>query len=189
MKQLHGVVMCGGQSRRMGTDKGLIPIGNTCWAAFMAGKLTAIPLPVSVSVNQTQIQPYKAFFSDDQLIVDALHINGPLNGLLSVYTRYPDDDLLLLACDMINMEAKTLSRLIDTYTDEPGYDFYAYQNTDFAEPLCAIYTSLGLKKLLAEQDETSFSNSSFQRVLNQGNTKRLPIFEPSSFENSNHKSS
>ncbi len=177
--------MCGGQSLRMGTDKGLIPIHGTCWAAFMAGKLAAIPLPVFVSINSTQQQQYKAFFLDEQLIIDSLNIGGPLNGLLSVHNQYPDDDLLLLACDMINMQPKTLSRLIDTYTTEPDHDFYVYQNIDFAEPMCAIYTSRGLKKLIQNHEASSLQNSSLQKVLNQGITKRLPITEPESFKNKN----
>lgn len=179
--------MCGGQSRRMGTDKGLIPINNTCWAAFVGSKLAAIPLMVSASINQNQQQQYQSFFLPDQLIVDSLNIGGPLNGLLSVHARYPDDDLFLLACDMISMEAKTLDRLISIYKNEPGYDFYAYQNVGFAETLCAIYTGNGLNKLLAGHDLPSLENSSLQRALNEGKTKRLPISEPLSFTNNNHK--
>jgi len=185
MKQLRGIVMCGGQSLRMGTDKGLIPIHDTCWAAFMASKLAVIQLPVSVSINSTQQQQYKAFFPDMQLIIDSLNIGGPLNGLLSAHAKYPDDDLLLLACDMINMQTETLSRLCDIYSTESNYDFYVYQNVDFAEPLCAIYTSIGLKKLVRNQASVTLQNSSLQKVLNQGVTKRLPISEPESFKNQN----
>jgi len=185
MKQLRGIVMCGGQSSRMGTDKGLIPIYGTCWAAYAADKLLAIPVPVSVSINSTQQQQYRAFFSDEELIIDSLNIGGPINGLLSVHAQYPHDDLLLLACDMISMQSETLSRLINTYTTEAGCDFYVYQNVDFAEPLCAIYTSRGLKKLIQNQAPASLQNSSLQKVLNGGITKRLTTAEPESFKNQN----
>jgi molybdenum cofactor guanylyltransferase len=175
--------MCGGKSLRMGTDKGLIPIGDTCWAAFMAGKLTKLGLPVTVSVNTSQIGAYSAVFITDQLVTDSLHIGGPLNGLLSVHLQYPDDDLLLLACDMTYMETVTITRLIDTYTNEPGFDFYTYQNQQFAEPLCAIYTANALRGLSTHTD--TLSGLSFQKVLNDGHTKRLPITEPGSFQNNN----
>jgi molybdopterin-guanine dinucleotide biosynthesis protein A len=151
----------------------------------MADKFAVIPLPVSVSINGTQQQQYKAFFSDEQLITDTLSIGGPLNGLLSIHSQYPDDDLLLLACDMINMQTETLIRLINAYADEPGYDFYVYQNVDFAEPLCAIYTSCGLAKHLQNQEPFSQRSNSLQKVLNQGMTKRLTIAEPESFKNKN----
>jgi molybdopterin-guanine dinucleotide biosynthesis protein A len=175
--------MCGGKSIRMGTDKGLIPIGDTCWAAFMAAKLTTLSLPVAVSVNVAQLDTYGAVFPADQLIADSLPIGGPLNGLLSVHLQYPDDDLLLLACDMILMETITLARLISTYTIEPGFDFYTYQNEQFAEPLCAIYTAKALRGLSTHPD--TLSGLSFQKVLNDGHSNRLPVTEPGSFQNNN----
>jgi len=185
MAKLAGVVMCGGKSQRMGTDKGLIPINNTCWAGFMGEKLSAVCLPFYVSVNSSQIEKYKSLFSNEQLVVDCVEINGPLAGLISIHSQYPEKDLLFLACDMIDMQAETLDRLIRTYTDEPIYDFYVYQNRNYAEPFCAIYTGRALKKLLQNQEVSLLSNLSLQKVLNQFTTKRLDIFEPVSFNNHN----
>ncbi|WP_175404010.1 molybdenum cofactor guanylyltransferase [Mucilaginibacter sp. PPCGB 2223] len=186
MKQLRGVIICGGESRRMGTDKGLIRIGDSCWAAYMADKLNVFGLPVLVSINKTQQLTYLNFFSGDQLIVDSMDIGGPLNGLLSVHTLYPDEDLLLLACDMINMQKSTIERLINTYNDDAGHDFYAYRQDAFAEPLCAIYTGRGLKKLIREQGTLSLQKWSLQKVLMPAITKNLTITEPGSFENHNN---
>jgi molybdopterin-guanine dinucleotide biosynthesis protein A len=160
--------MCGGLSLRMGTDKGLIPIGNICWSAFMVQKLLAVNLPFCISINASQVASYSPFFSEEQLVIDSMAIGGPLNGLLSVHHKYPDNNLLLLACDMINMQQETLSRLIKTFNDEPDHDFYVYQHGAFAEPFCGIYTSDGLKK-----------------VLQNGITRRLAIVEPESFNNYN----
>jgi len=177
--------MCGGQSKRMGTDKGLIPIQNTCWAAYMADKLAAINLQVSISINLSQLHSYEKIFPIEKLVLDGLDIAGPLNGLLSTRSKYPDDDLLLLACDMISMQAKTLSRLVDSYKLEPGYDFYVYQNKEYAEPFCGIYTIKGLSNIILKLDELTPTNLSMQSVLNGGYTKRLPITEINSFENNN----
>jgi len=182
MKQLRGVVMCGGQSRRMGTDKGLIPIQNTCWAKFTANKLSALALPVSVSINQTQQRAYLSFFDSGELIIDSFDIGGPLNGLLSVHEQFPHDDLLLLACDMISMETETLQDLITIYhNDGQSHQFYTYQNHGFAEPLCAIYTAEGLT-----QNKFSFSDHpSLQKLLKEGITKFLSITNSQSFKNYN----
>jgi len=182
MKQLRGVVMCGGQSRRMGTDKGLIPIQNTCWAKFIADKLAALSLPVSVSINQTQQRAYLSFFDSGELIIDSFDIGGPLNGLLSVHEQFPHDDLLLLACDMISMESETLQALIIIYqNDEQLHHFYTYQNGAFAEPLCAIYTATGL----AKSKSSSGNDTSLQKVLREGITKYIPLSNPQSFKNYN----
>jgi molybdopterin-guanine dinucleotide biosynthesis protein A len=182
MKQLRAVIMCGGKSLRMGTDKGLIPIQNTCWAGYMAGMVPA-PLPVSVSINTSQLEGYSSVFDTDQLITDSLDVGGPLNGLLSVHIKYPDDDLFLLGCDMIEMQDITLTRLIDTHTNEPGYAFYAYHNGGFAETLCSIYTANALKSIF--NNIADLPGLSLQKMLIKGNTLFLPVTEPVSFQNFN----
>jgi molybdopterin-guanine dinucleotide biosynthesis protein A len=185
MKQLRGIVMCGGQSKRMGTDKGLIAIQDTCWAAYMAAKLVSMNLPVSISINASQLENYTSIFPAKQLIVDSLNIGGPLNGLLSVHEKYPNDNLLLLACDMINMQAETLCHLVSSYKAEPAYDFYIYQNKEYAEPFCGIYTGEGLSILIRSIDVRNLSGLSLKKVLYNGNTKHLEIIETVSFSNHN----
>jgi len=185
MNELRGVVMCGGKSTRMGRDKGLIAIAKTCWAAYMADKLKAVALPVAVSINIDQREAYQAIFSADELILDSLNISGPLNGLLSVHASYPGDDLLLVACDMINLQAETIERLINTYKNTPGFDCYVYQNENFAEPFCAIYTAAYLNTIAKEAGLSSEHGLSFQHVLNESSSLRLPVTEKDSFLNYN----
>ncbi len=185
MTALRGIVMCGGQSTRMGTDKGLIAIQNSCWAAYMADKLQAVNVPVSISINPSQLTGYQVIFSPEHLITDSLNLPGPLNGLLSAHLKYPNDDLLLLACDMINMQTSTLIHLIDTYQDNPDYGFYVYQNNGYAEPFCGIYTSPGLAKLANQLDLLSHNSFGLQKVLNDGHTFRLQTTDRQSFNNYN----
>lgn len=177
--------MCGGQSKRMGTDKGLMPFENTCRAAYMAAKLEAVGLPVVISINPGQVESYGLVFEPDQLVVDALAIGGPLNGLLSVHLHYPEDDLLLLACDMMNMQSETINTLISKYRQEPEFAFYVYQNKKFVEPFCAIYTSNSLNNLMQKTDPPNLLNASLQNVINTSHAFRLSITEMNSFANFN----
>jgi molybdopterin-guanine dinucleotide biosynthesis protein A len=183
MEKLLGVVMCGGQSQRMGTDKGLIPQGNATWAKLTYNKLNALNVPVVISINPSQIQNYAAIFNADDLVIDNQNIHGPLNGILSVHASYPDKDILILACDMVNMDSDTLQQLIDTYRIDPNHDFYAYHNNQFFEPLCAIYTS----KAVSQLKQTDLSSYSLQKVLNNGDTKDLQVANPSAFKNQNRR--
>jgi molybdenum cofactor guanylyltransferase len=49
-----GIVLCGGQSSRMGTDKGLMVNEARTWAQTAVDKLTTLLIPVKISVNEKQ---------------------------------------------------------------------------------------------------------------------------------------
>ncbi len=64
-ENIIAVVLCGGESKRMGQDKGLIPIDSITWAEHMAKKLTAIGLPVVISIKHSQRDDYLSIFTPD----------------------------------------------------------------------------------------------------------------------------
>jgi molybdopterin-guanine dinucleotide biosynthesis protein A len=182
---LLGVVLCGGDSKRMGRDKGLMPIGDSCWAKHVADKLEALQLPVVISVSGAQLNNYSKLFAREQLVIDAGSVAGPLNGLLSVHEHYQHWDLLLMACDMVNMEFNTLFSLIRIYQASTLADFYVYHEENFAEPFGAIYTGRGLRKVARQVEEKTLKGNSLRNILEQGKTKKVPISSRISFTNYN----
>ncbi|HWK06014.1 MAG TPA: molybdenum cofactor guanylyltransferase [Puia sp.] len=195
MDQLLGVVLCGGESRRMGKDKGLLPVGNTIWALSAAGKLTPFGIPLIFSINERQVENYSACIPRDQLVIDIVEkrdalagladVRGPLKGLLSVHRRFPGSSLLLLACDMLHLDEHTIQKIITAYREESGYDFYVYQDLQFAQPFCGIYTSQGLDKADVLALHSGSHDFSLQSLLNKANTRRLTIDRPEAFRNYN----
>jgi len=95
-----GVVLCGGESRRMGRDKGLLQTDGQPWVLRMGEKLATNQLPVVYSINKKQVAAYATWLPPGQYVVDSDIGAGPLKGLLSVHRSYPDSDLLPVACDM-----------------------------------------------------------------------------------------
>jgi molybdopterin-guanine dinucleotide biosynthesis protein A len=182
---IRGVVLCGGESKRMGHDKGLLPMVNKTWAQHAVDKLQSLNIPVLVSINKTQAPNYHCFFRPEQLVIDQVAAKGPLTGLLSTHLNYPDDNLLLLACDMTEMDEGTLQALKSSTIIFPGFDYYLFAQGDFMEPLCAIYTSGILKKLCHNLHNKGLSNFSLRKLIKQGNYKVLSIIETKSFSNHN----
>ncbi|WP_256010520.1 molybdenum cofactor guanylyltransferase [Desertivirga xinjiangensis] len=185
MKELLGVILCGGRSTRMGSDKGLLMIQNRPWAKVIAAKLQSINLPVVVSVNHGQFDKYQEALPEFTLIQDKLPVQGPLNGLLSVHDAYPQKDLLLMACDLIDMEQQTLSFLIQTYNEQTNFDFYVYELADFPQPFCAIYTAQALAETYKALQENKIIKYSLRNRFEAGNTKYIPTANSSAFSNHN----
>jgi len=186
---LTGVVLCGGESRRMGRDKGLLKIGETSWAQYMAAKLAPWRLPVVYSINPGQAAAYSALIPGDQLIIDALGLHGPLEGLFSVHARLPDKDFLLLACDMPDLDMPTIQKIIEAYREKQRYDFYVYQEElpgeSFIQPFCGIYTSAGLAGTFASYRGEPAGDGSLQALLRKGLTQKLSLERTEAFRNYN----
>lgn len=169
-----GVVLCGGQSARMGSDKGLLKQSDLTWVEIAVSKLSALKIPVAVSVNKQQKKIYSNFVSVDQLIVDDeyLSVKGPLLGILSVHQQLPNEDLMVLACDMIDMNTKLLQDLQE-FHKEGSHEAYVYTTNNNAEPLCAIYTSKGLKHILDLHHQEKLAKFSMMHVLECISTKYI----------------
>jgi molybdopterin-guanine dinucleotide biosynthesis protein A len=145
-----GVILCGGQSSRMGSDKGLLKLEAKTWAQTAFDKLAGLNFPIVISVNEKQLADYAAVFSSTELITDnsTLSIHGPLSGVLSVHLRHPAEDLLILACDMPLMETSLLKELLTSYHQHVSNDAFIYTNDGEPEPLCGIYKARGLAHIL-----------------------------------------
>jgi molybdopterin-guanine dinucleotide biosynthesis protein A len=178
---LLGIILCGGKSIRMGSDKGLLLKEGKPWSVRVAEKFIALNIPFVVSVNDAQALAYQNHFTVDNLVIDMVEIPGPLRGILSVNKSYHKKDLLVLACDMIEMQIITIQKLLDNYLQFPDFDFYAYHNGKFWEPFCGIYTSKALANLKNENTE----DFSMQHILNSGNTQKIEMVDKSSFANTN----
>lgn len=177
MSNLVGVILCGGESSRMGRDKGRILKDGTPWALRMADKLAPFGLPVVFSVNASQVDDYTVQFPGIRLVVDEVDVPGPLKGLLSVHRQIPDKDLLLLACDMVDMDQDTIGGLLEAYRTGGPYVYFAYYDEGFYQPFCAIYTVAGL--------EGALGGNSLQGLLRVGRTKALDLPNSEAFRNYN----
>jgi molybdopterin-guanine dinucleotide biosynthesis protein A len=145
---LTGIVMCGGKSSRMGTDKGLLQKNKQTWAELAYDKIKSLNIPTNVSINASQIESYQQLFNKNELIVDNVNLPGPLAGLFSAFHKLKNEDLLLLACDMTDISTNTIQNLINTYTtNKKEYDFFIFKNQEEHEPLLGIYSHKGIQRI------------------------------------------
>ena len=137
-QNLIGLVLCGGKSERMGRDKAFITYQNSPQYAHVADMLQPFCDEVYISCNAQQkveiSQHYKCI-EDNATFKNA----GPLTGVLSAFKLMPQQSLMVIGCDYPNLSYAEIRALLDAR--EPNIDVVCFKNTDtnFEEPLLAIY--------------------------------------------------
>lgn len=185
-----GVILCGGDSTRMGRDKGLLPADTQTWATSAAKKVATLGIHVALSVNDRQLPYYAEQLPSERLISDdlTLTLKGPLAGLLSVHNKYPSEDLFVLACDLLLMDPTLLHDLYRRQQSNGGAQAYIYTTGDEPEPLCGIYTASGLALITVLYQTQQLARHSMKYALEQLVVDSQPILEEKlkCFENFNY---
>jgi molybdopterin-guanine dinucleotide biosynthesis protein A len=162
----------------MGSDKGLLKNNSITWTEIALNKFKALKLPVILSVNHQQYSLYSKTFLNSVLIKDnaTLKIGGPLKGILSVHLQQPEDDLLVTACDMPDMQTEVLEQLITASTTTEA-EAFAFRSNEHTEPLTAIYMATGLKKINSLYRNEGLKRFSLHYVLEVLQTTYFPLPE------------
>ena len=186
-EKLRGLVLGGGESRRMGQDKGLIASESGIWANQAGVLLRNLKLPVAVMVRETQRSAYEEeVLSEFELVTDSdLPVGGPLKGLLSFHLLYPQNDVLALPCDMVNLTAEVLQELVGFYFKNPDDETWAFENKKVLQPLPGVYSSRMLSTILEKVKENSLPKHSLTHLLNSAKTARMAIADKAVFQNFN----
>ncbi|MBI2782643.1 MAG: NTP transferase domain-containing protein [Gammaproteobacteria bacterium] len=109
-----GALLAGGQSRRMGTDKALLPVGAGTLLDHMTARLRALDLAEVVVCRDAP-----------GCIADRIPGQGPLGALHSLGIHYPGRDLLVVPVDMPLLSAATLAALLTASNESQRPRHYA----------------------------------------------------------------
>jgi molybdopterin-guanine dinucleotide biosynthesis protein MobB len=133
---VHGLVLTGGRSTRMGSDKAQLQFGGRRLADRVGALLASCCAQVFISCRADQASlPGR---QGRPQIHDILLDHGPIGGLLSAFHAHPEAAWLVLACDLPNLTPETLERL--TAGRNPYRFATAFQgDQDRPEPLCTLY--------------------------------------------------
>lgn len=143
---IYGLVLAGGQSRRMGQDKGLLDYHGKPQRDYMYEQLAPLCQKVYMSIRPGQEgtlpggMPY---------ILDENLYRGPFNGLLSAHHQFPEAAWLVVACDLPLMDSRALRYLLDQRDPEAQATAFATHKSGLPEPLAAIWEPTALKQAIA----------------------------------------
>jgi len=166
---VHGLLLSGGASRRMGRDKAAVEYRGEPQLAREWRLLTEVTERAFVSAREDQRHdPLRAGLP---LIVDSYDSIGPAAGILSAQDAYPGVAWLVVACDLPLLDRATLERLIAERDPNVDATAFASRRDRLPEPLCAIWEPASHALLRQRYDAGQYCP---RKALIQSNTKLSP---------------
>lgn len=146
------IILCGGQSRRMGQDKGSMNINNKPMIIHVLDSLnTIIDEAIIVLNDENRIRKYKEFIDENEyafkikFVEDEIKDKGPLSGIRTGLENISSNYGLVLPCDSPFVTKKHVKNLFNEIDN--SYDcMIPYHNDEnklkTSEPLHGIYNKI-----------------------------------------------
>lgn len=150
MTRIGGVVLCGGQSSRMGRPKAWLPFGNELMLPRVVRLLRQAVTPIVVVAAAEQKLPFLR--SEIEIIRDTEPGRGPLQGLAAGLEalRGRADAAYVSSCDVPFLQPAFVRRLIELLGD---FVICVPEVGGYRHPLAAVYrieAAAAAARLLAE---------------------------------------
>jgi molybdopterin-guanine dinucleotide biosynthesis protein A len=140
---IKGLVYAGGQSMRMGRDKGAIDYHGKPQREYVADLLSEVCDEVYMSV-----QPGSDIDTSYPKLEDSFMGLGPYGGLLSAFRHDPNAAWLALACDVPLVDQSVLKLLTDKRDASKFATCFHSPATDHPEPMITIWEPRMYQRLL-----------------------------------------
>jgi len=133
---IAGLVLAGGKSLRMGTDKGAIKYHQKIQREHLYDQLDHLCESTFLSCRPEQTA---SMLLDFPVISDSFAGLGPFGAILSAFREQPNKAWLVIACDLPLMDLTTLEYLVEQRDPSKIATAFNSPNNEFPEPLIAIW--------------------------------------------------
>jgi molybdenum cofactor guanylyltransferase len=134
--EIGGIVLCGGQSKRMGRPKAWLPVGDELMLQRVVRILGKVVQPIVVVAAPDQ--PLPPLAKDVIITRDEEKGRGPLQGLAAGFRALPElcRVAYVSSCDVPFLRPAFIRRLIDLLND---HDICVPHVQGYHHPLAAVY--------------------------------------------------
>lgn len=153
----NGLVLAGGRSTRMGTDKGLIKYHDKPQREHLFHLLQEVCTVVYTSCRKGQDIP-----ENTNPLIDRFDIPGPMNGIMSAFSHTPDTSWLIVAVDMPYVNRPALDLLLTKRDQNKVATCFYNPEIKDCEPLLTLWEPTAFPLL---QEFTKKGNISPQKFL------------------------
>lgn len=127
-----GIILAGGKSSRMGTDKGLQEL---CGKPLISYSIRLLSELCSTIIISSSSDAYKSF--GYKTVADEIPGIGPMGGVFSVLKQSKTDKNLVLSCDLPFVSKELLLFILK---NSEGYQVAVpWEGDQHYEPLCGFY--------------------------------------------------
>ncbi len=169
MENITGLVLAGGLSQRMKTDKALIKFKGKTLLENQLDLLKPIFNSVLISANTNNYS-----FTNVEIIKDEQANIGPIGGIRSVLKNVETDYIFAISVDMPMITAELIKYLI---SQKENYDIVMPIFNGKYEPTCAVYS----KKCIKIIDEQILAKDfKLGNLIKKSHTKIVEITKKSS---------
>jgi len=171
---IRGIVLAGGKSSRFGSNKALAKYQGTSLLKRALKLLKSLDLEPAIIASQDH--DYSSF--KYPCFQDELPEKGPLGGLYTAMTHFPESRLLVLTCDMPALTTGVLMPLLRKHKKKNRVTLYQIGSKSY-EPFPGVYESSLRDGILNRITENKLSMQSLFEDLPQKNI--LPWDKESQF--------
>ena len=172
-------VLAGGQSSRMGKDKGLIHLKGRPMVSYVLQVLEELALPISIIANSTG---YESF--GYRVLKDEVSQKGPMGGLYTALQNSSAELVLLVACDMPMVTTEAFCLLMNSAAKD---QISVAAEGEKINPLLALYPRDLKEKVKGSLDRGDLKMADFilrnRHILVTSIGERTPL----AFRNINDK--
>lgn len=170
-KNITGIILSGGKSSRMGTDKGFLSFNGKYFLQHSIDALNPLVDNIMIVSNNEEYDIFGL-----KRIEDTIENAGPLAGIYSGLKQSKTDYNLVLSCDIPLINGSILQKLIDAIDDDS--EIIQIESQGKTMPLIALY------KKQCESIFLKFLNEGERRLqyaVNQCNVKNVILNEEETY--------
>ncbi len=156
INKVCGIILAGGKSRRMGTDKTLLRFKGKTLIEILIDTLGDLCENILISSNK-ELKTGTNY----KIVADVISSNGPIAGIYSCLMQSESEYNLVVASDTPLISQDLLKFLIDNAI--PERISAIVQENGFVEPLCAIYPKSVLNDLRKFIQDGNYKLNDFLR--------------------------
>jgi molybdopterin-guanine dinucleotide biosynthesis protein A len=172
-----GYVLAGGASRRMGSDKALLPYHGRTLVEHVASVVRDATGTVTMIGN-----PERYGHLGIPVLPDEQPGFGPLGGIITALAKGRTEWSLVVACDLPGITAGWLRELLAAAGSSPGFEALVPRSPVGLEPLCAIWHIAALPKLRCALESGRLK---MKEVVLSLETRIWPVADSQFFRNIN----